>query len=79
MPLYIRDEEVRRLAARVAEGRGITVTDAVRAALLRELADLEREAEVRDRRLRARFARLDALPRRPFGDEEMYDELGLPR
>jgi hypothetical protein len=79
MPLYIRDEEVRRLAARLAEARRITVTDAVRAALLRELADLEREAEVRDRRLRARFARLDALPRRRFGDAEMYDELGLPK
>ncbi len=79
MPLYIRDEEVRRLAARVAQGLGTNVTDAVRKALQRELAELEREEAVRERRLRARFARLDALPRRPFGDEEMYDEVGLPR
>lgn len=79
MPLYIRDEEVRRLAARVAQGLGTNVTDAVRKALQRELAELEREEAVRDRRLRARFARLDALPRRRFGDEEMYDEVGLPR
>lgn len=79
MPLYIRDEGVRRLAARVAQSLGVTVTDAVRKALERELAELEREEAVRDRRLRARFARLDALPRRPFGDDEMYDELGLPK
>lgn len=79
MPLYIRDEEVRRLAARVAQGLGVNVTEAVRKALERELADLERQEAVREQRLRARFARLDALPRHRFDDDAMYDELGLPR
>lgn len=79
MPLYIRDEGVRRLATRVAQGLGVTVTDAVRKALERELAELEREEAVRDRRLRVRFARLDALPRDRFGDDDMYDESGLPK
>jgi hypothetical protein len=79
MPLYIRDDEVRKLAARVAREWGVSVTDAVRRALEREIADLEREAAERDRRLRERFARLDALPRRDFGDDDLYDELGLPR
>ena len=79
MALYIRDDGVRDLAARVARARGVTVTDAVRRALERELADVERETAARERRLRARFARLDALPRRAFGDDDMYDGLGLPR
>lgn len=43
------------------------------------MSTLERDEQAPDRQLRARFARLDALPRRDFGDEEMYDELGLPR
>lgn len=79
MPLYIRDEEVRRLAARVARARQTSVTDAVRRALEREVAGLEDEEAARDRQLRERFTRLDALPRRDFGDDEMYDELGLPK
>ena len=79
MPLYIRDDEVRNLAARLAKARGVTVTDAVRRALERELADVERETAARERRLRARFGRLDALPRRAFGDDDMYDDLDLPK
>lgn len=79
MPLYIRDEKVRQLAARVAKARRTSVTDAVRRALEREMNELERDEQARDRQLRARFARLDALPRRDFGDDDMYDELGLPR
>jgi hypothetical protein len=43
------------------------------------MAELEREAAAREERLRARFARLDTLPRRPFDDVDMYDEQGLPR
>jgi hypothetical protein len=42
-------------------------------------SEREREIWVRDRRLRARFARLDALPQRPFDDADMYDEQGLPK
>lgn len=79
MPLYIRDPEVHRLATRLAQARRVTVTEAVRDALARELGDVERETRARDRRLRSRFARLDAMSRRPFGEEEMYDALGLPR
>jgi hypothetical protein len=79
MPLYIRDDEVRDLASRVARARRVTVTDAVRHALQRELADIEDDVAARDRRLRERFARLDAMPDHSFGDDDMYDELGLPR
>ena len=57
----------------------MTVTDAVRHALQRELADIEDDVAARDRRLRERFARLDAMPDHGFGDGDMYDELGLPR
>jgi hypothetical protein len=79
MPLYIRDDEVRELASRVARARRVTVTDAVRHALQRELADIEDDVAARDRRLRERFARLDTMPDHSFGDDDMYDEFGLPR
>jgi len=79
MPLYIRYEKVRELAARVAKAWRTSLTDAVRCALEREVSALERDEQARDRQLRARFAWLDALPRRDFGDDEMYDERGLPR
>lgn len=80
MPLYIRDDEVRTMAQRLAEARGTTVTDAVRGALARELAVLDQEEAEREGELRQLFVAFDAAPPlRPFGDEEMYDEHGLPR
>lgn len=79
MGLFIRDDTVRDMARRLAEANGTTVTAAVREALERQLAELEREAEARRRRLDAALARLDALPRRQVtSDHDLYDEQGSP-
>lgn len=79
MGLFIRDDTVRDMAKRLAQARRTTVTEAVRRALERELTDVERDLQERDRRIRESWARVDALPRRDFGDEDMYDEFGNPR
>lgn len=80
MPLYIRDDEVGRMAQHLAASRKTTVTEAVRRALARELADLQDERATRDAALRALFATFDTSSApAPFGDAEMYDERGLPR
>ena len=80
MPLYIRDDDVRAMAQRLAEARATTVTDAVRAALRRELDSLDAARAERDHRLRALFEkwRRQEAPR-PWGDSDMYDEHGIPR
>jgi hypothetical protein len=79
MGLYIRDDTVRDMARRLAEARHTTVTDAVRQALERELAEVKRDLRERDCRLRESFARLDAMPRHDFREDDMYDEFGAPR
>jgi hypothetical protein len=71
MGLFICDDSVRELAERLAAARRITVTEAVRRALERELE--------RDRRIRESWARLDAMPDPEFGDDDMYDEIGAPK
>ena len=71
MGLFIDDAAVQALAERLAEARHTTVTEAVRRALERELE--------RDRRIRESWARLDAMPDREFGDDDMYDEIGAPK
>lgn len=80
MPLHIRDDDVRAMAQRLAEARSTTVTDAVRAALRRDLDSLDAAQARRDRRLRAHFEkwRHEEAPR-PWGDADMYDEHGIPR
>jgi hypothetical protein len=67
MGLFIRDDAVRELAERLAAARRTTVTEAVRWALERE------------QRIRASLARIDAMPDHEFGDEDMYDEFGVPK
>lgn len=80
MPLYVRDDEVWRMAQRLAAARKSTVTEAVRRALARELAELDSERNEREQALRRLFAAFDAAaPGAAFGDDEMYDEDGLPR
>ncbi len=79
MPLYIRDDGVKDLARRAAEARRTNITEAVREALERLLAETDREREARDRAIRASLERLDALPDSPWTDAEMYDEDGIPR
>ena len=79
MGLYIRDDRVRVMAKRLAEARRTTVTDAVRRAIERELADVDQDLRARERRLDAALARLDALPRRNVtSDHDLYDEAGSP-
>jgi hypothetical protein len=79
MGLFIRDDAVRDLAKRLADARHTTVTEAVRQALERELAEVQRDRTERERRIRESLARLDAMPRRRYGDEDMYDEFGNPK
>jgi hypothetical protein len=79
MGLFIRDDSVRDMAKRLAEARCTTVTEAVRQALERDLADLEQNMQARERRLDAALARLDALPRRDIAsDHDLYDDQGNP-
>jgi hypothetical protein len=79
MGLFIRDNTVRDMARRLAERRRTTVTEAVRHALEHELAEVERDMRERDRILRESFARVDAMPRRDFHEDDMYDEFGDPK
>ena len=79
MGLYIRDDRVRDMAKRLAEARRITVTEAVRRALARELAEVDLDLKERDRVIRESWARLDALPNYDFDEDDMYDESGAPR
>jgi hypothetical protein len=79
MGLFIRDDRVRDMARRLAQARRTTVTEAVRQALERDLADLDQSAGARERRLDAVLARLDALPRRGItSDHDLYDDQGNP-
>jgi hypothetical protein len=77
--LFIRDNSVRDMAKRLAEARRITVTEAVRQALERELTELQRDRAQRERLIRESLARLDALPEHEFDQDDMYDEIGAPR
>jgi hypothetical protein len=80
MGLFIRDDAVRELAARLAERRRCTLTDAVREALEEKLSRLDAEYEEKIRKTREIQARVAALPElRPgFTDADMYDEDGNP-
>jgi hypothetical protein len=79
MGLYIRDDRVRDMAKRLAEARRTTVTDAVRRAIERDLAEVDQDMQARKRRLDAALARLDALPRRRvISDRDLYDDQGNP-
>jgi antitoxin VapB len=80
MGLYIRDDRVRSLAARLAERRRCTLTDAVREALEETLTRLDAERDdriARTREIQARFAALPEL-RAGFTDADLYDEGGDP-
>jgi hypothetical protein len=79
MGLFIRDDTVRDMARRLAEARRTTVTEAVRRAIERDLAQLQQDAQERERRLDAALAQLDALPRRQVtSDHDLYDDQGNP-
>jgi hypothetical protein len=79
MGLFIRDDNVRDMAKRLAEVRRTTLTEAVRQALERELAEVQRGRAERECRIRESLARLDAMPDHDFDEDDMYDEIGAPR
>jgi hypothetical protein len=79
MPLYIRDDGVKELARRAAQARRTNITEAVREALQRLIAETELEREARDHAVEACLARLDSLPDRTWTDADMYDDDGIPR
>jgi hypothetical protein len=79
MGLFIRDNTVREMAKRLAEARRTTITEAVRRAIERDLAEMQQEVQERERRLDDALARLDALPRRKVvSDHDLYDDQGNP-
>jgi hypothetical protein len=80
MGLYIRDDSVRELAAKLAAQEHCTVTDAVRKAIQEKLDRHALEHDERWRVLREiqeGFAKLPDL-RPGFTDKDLYDEDGLP-
>lgn len=80
MGLYIRDDSVRELAARLASQRGCTITEVVRNALQEQADRHAMEHDERWRVLREIQDRIAALPdlRPGFTDKDLYDEEGLP-
>lgn len=80
MPLYIRDEAVKRLASQVATLQRSTVTDAVRDALTLRLKQLQDEHDERSRKIDELLAKFDAEPDLApgFTDKDLYDENGDP-
>ena len=78
MGLYIRDEQIRTTAKRLAEKRGQTVTEVVRRALQREADDEDQQVQEKLAALREIQARVAALPELRPGvtDNDLYDEDG---
>ncbi len=65
---------------RAAKARHVSLTEAVREALERLVADIDREKAARDQAIDDLLREFDANPsERVYGDAEMYDEDGLPR
>jgi hypothetical protein len=80
MALYIRDDSVRAMAQRLAEKRRTTVTEVVRQALEREVKEIEADIARREAVMRELHAKwLNEPPIQEWGDEQMYDEDGVPK
>ena len=79
MGLYIRDDRVRDMAKRLAEVQHITLTEAVRQALEKQIKELDQDRAERDREIRQIWAELDAMPHYEFDEDDMYDEISAPR
>lgn len=83
MTLSIKDPQTDALARKLAELKGQTITDAVRAALVAEIARAERGETARQARIRALVERVAAGMEGSghsldHGDI-LYDEIGLPK
>jgi len=81
MAIYLKDPDVDRLAREVARLEGMSITEAIGAALADRHAKLLAAQEQKRRRVEERLARIRALPvldpRDP--DEMLYDEDGQLR
>lgn len=77
--MNIKDPEVRRLAMRLAAQRQTTATGAVREALQEALARHDENRHGTMKRLLALGAASREIPEPLLGDEELYDDQGLPR
>ncbi len=84
MPLYIRDDDVKVLADRLAEDEGVTITEAVRSALQerisRRRAAHDDKVQEKIRRTLEIVASMKELPdlRPGFTDKDLYDDDGSP-
>jgi antitoxin VapB len=75
MALHIRDPETDRLVRRLAERKGIPLTEAVKLAVSNELQRDDARLDLRDR-LRPIQARIAARPATGLeADKDFYDEL----
>ena len=78
MALYIRDDKVRELPARVAELQGVTVTEAVRSALLDAQRRLDEDRAARDAAAQEVIRSPRAVRKDPVAEEVLYDGFGQP-
>ena len=80
MGMFIRDDGVRELAARLAGQERCTITDAVRGALQEKLDRKSRERDEKIRRTLEIVESLKGVPdlRPGFTDKDLYDEEGSP-
>ena len=81
MALNIKNAEVVEMVRRLANERGVDMTEAIRGAVERELRFSEAAISARLRKMRAISERISALP--PLDDRSPdeilgYDEHGLP-
>lgn len=76
MPLYVKDQEVDRLAERLSQLRKVSKTEAVRQALAHELARAESEPTLADK-ARAFIRELDTKHPKvgPAADKAFIDSL----
>ena len=66
------------MAAKLEEQQGLTVTEAVRAALLEAQRRLEQDRVARDAEAREVICKLRAMRHGPVREEVVYDEFGQP-
>jgi len=81
--MNIKDPAVRELALELALSRGVSMTEAVRQAVIEALRhDRQNDDDYVARGLRLAGAirkEMDALGIEPLTDDDLYDERGLPR
>lgn len=77
--LNIKDPEVYRLAKELAERRHTSMTGVVRQALERALETERRASSDRVRRMMEIAERSAARPEPFLTDDDLYDEMGLPK